>query len=167
MHRSRQAGEVKRSLLSDGANRHDRKLLCATLDGSVISRPEPIQAHHQHLYLDAGYDYLANREEVETHHSLPRICSREQEKQEIAVLSRFRHDDGVERTHSWLNRCRRLAGSLGKEGGELSAFRHLACSQLIFATIQVFGYVLRQNPGSAELKEASNTFKVGLPRGVR
>lgn len=46
---------VKRSLLTDeagiplaivvnGANRHDMKLLCATLEGFVITRPEPTEA---------------------------------------------------------------------------------------------------------------------------
>lgn len=29
------------ALVIDGANRHDMKLLCATLDGIVIARPEP------------------------------------------------------------------------------------------------------------------------------
>src|SRR5215469_9177922 len=57
----------KRSLLTDGAgiplalvvagaNRHDVKLLSATLDGLVISRPEPTAEQPQYLCLDAGYD---------------------------------------------------------------------------------------------------------------
>jgi len=33
----------------DGANRHDVRLLSATLDGLVISRPEPIPEQPQHL----------------------------------------------------------------------------------------------------------------------
>jgi hypothetical protein len=41
----------------NGANRHDMKLLCATLAGIVITRPEPNEARPQHLCLDAGYDY--------------------------------------------------------------------------------------------------------------
>jgi len=44
------------AIVVDGANRHDCKLLCATLDGLVIARPAPTQEHPQHLCLDAGYD---------------------------------------------------------------------------------------------------------------
>jgi putative transposase len=62
---------VKRSLLTDGsgiplaivvdgANRHDIKPLCATLEGIVIARPAPSPETPQHLCLDAGYDYLAS-----------------------------------------------------------------------------------------------------------
>jgi len=57
---------TKRSLLTDekglplavaldGANRHDVKLLEATLDGIVIDRPEVISKAPQNLCLDAGY----------------------------------------------------------------------------------------------------------------
>src|SRR2546422_11484896 len=59
---------TKRSELSDGrglplaivvagANRHDMKLVEATLDHIMIERPEPTEQHPQHLCLDAGYDY--------------------------------------------------------------------------------------------------------------
>ena len=57
----------KRSLLTDGAgiplalivdaaNRHDVRLLSATLDGLVISRREPTAEQPQHLCLDAAHD---------------------------------------------------------------------------------------------------------------
>jgi putative transposase len=42
------------ALVVDGANRHDVRLLCATLDGIVIMRPKPTEEHPQHLCLDAG-----------------------------------------------------------------------------------------------------------------
>jgi len=45
------------ALVVDGANRHDDKLLYATLDEMVIARPEPDQEHPQHLCLDAGYGF--------------------------------------------------------------------------------------------------------------
>ena len=44
------------AMVIDGANRHDVKLLCATLDGIVIARSEPTEERPQHLCLDAGYD---------------------------------------------------------------------------------------------------------------
>ena len=72
---------TKRSLLSDGsgiplgvvvdgANRHDSKLLAATLDGIVVARPASAeqqpscQQPQQHLCLDAGYDSESAREEA-------------------------------------------------------------------------------------------------------
>jgi len=111
---------VKRSLLTDGtgiplalviegANRHDMKLLYATVDGLVIARPEPTQSQPQHLCLDAGYDYPAIREQVEAHDYLPHMRGRGQEKQEKIATPGFRARRWVvERTHSWLNRSRRL-----------------------------------------------------------
>jgi len=40
----------------DGANRHDVRLLSITLDGLVISRPEPNPEQPQHLCLVTAYD---------------------------------------------------------------------------------------------------------------
>jgi hypothetical protein len=71
---------TKRSLLTDGAgiplavvvdgaNRHDSKLLAATLDGIVVARPvsgelQASRQQPQHLCLDAGYDSERAREEA-------------------------------------------------------------------------------------------------------
>jgi putative transposase len=45
----------------------------------------------------------------------------------------------VERTHSWLNRSRRLLVRWEKKTQNYLAFLHLACAQLLFAKVQVFG----------------------------
>jgi putative transposase len=37
------------------ANRHDAKMLAATLDGMIVERPEPSEQEKQHLYLDKAY----------------------------------------------------------------------------------------------------------------
>jgi putative transposase len=142
---------VKRSLLTDGAgiplaividgaNRHDVKLLCATLDGIVIARPEPTKEQSQHLCLDAGYAGAPARQEVETRHYLPHIRSRGQEKEDKALVPGYRARRWVvERTHSWINRSRRLLVRWEKKGENYLAFLHLACAQLIFAKVLVFG----------------------------
>jgi putative transposase len=56
----------------EGANRHDSRLLVATLEGLVVARPapegeeQPDSHHHQHLCLDAAYDDSESvREELE------------------------------------------------------------------------------------------------------
>jgi len=45
----------------------------------------------------------------------------------------------MERTHSWLNRSRRLLIRWEKKVENYLAFLHLACAQLIFHKIFVFG----------------------------
>src|SRR5260221_5230418 len=43
------------AVVVDGANRHDQKLVVATLDGIVIARPDPGE-QERHICLDGGYD---------------------------------------------------------------------------------------------------------------
>lgn len=151
---------VKRSLLTDGngiplavvvdgANRNDDKLLAATLDGIVVARPaseeeeEEEEESTEHLCLDAGYDSEAVREEVELRgyeaHVRPRDKKKRREEDE-------KHHPGakarrwvVERTHSWLNRSRRLLVRWEKKTENYLAFVHLACAQLIFSKLPVSG----------------------------
>ena len=142
---------VKRSLLTDGAgiplaiiidgaNRHDMKLLCATLDGIVIARPEPTIEQPQHVCLDAGYDDPLCLEHVQARSYLPHIRSRGQEQQAKATTPGYRARRWVvERTHSWFNRSRRLLVRWEKKAENYLAFLHLACAQLIFNKVLVFG----------------------------
>lgn len=44
-------------LVVDGANRHDMKLVRATLESLVVQRPEPSVDAPQGMCLDKGYDY--------------------------------------------------------------------------------------------------------------
>lgn len=126
------------ALVVDGANRHDCKLLCATLDGIVIARPEPDQEHPQHLCLDAGYDYLVMRLLVRARGYLDHIRSRgEEQAEKIRIPGHRARCWVVERPHSWLNRSRRLLVRWEKKTDNYLAFLHLACAQLLFA--KVFG----------------------------
>ena len=142
---------TKRSLLTDGqgiplalvvegANRHDVKLLCATLDGLVIARPEPTEQQPQHLCLDAAYDAGWVREAVQgrgyQHHIRPR--GEEKAEKVLTPGSRARRWV-VERTHSWINRSRRLLVRWEKKTANYLAFLQLACAQLIFSKVLVFG----------------------------
>lgn len=149
---------TKRSMLTDGAglplavavegaNRHDCKLLVATLDGLVVARPaleEGEEGSKQHLCLDAAYDSEEVREELEArgyeHHISPADKEKRSERTEAA-----QHLGGrarrwvVERTHSWLNRSRRLLVRWEKKTENYLAFIHLACAQLIFSKLLVSG----------------------------
>jgi putative transposase len=142
---------VKRSLLTDGAgiplavavdgaNRNDMKLIAATLDGIVIARPEPTDAAPQHLCLDKGYDFDAVRKAVAARGYVAHIRTRGEEAQ-----AKVRHPGVVarrwvvERTHSWMNRARRLLVRWEKKRETYLAFVHLACAQLIFNKALVSG----------------------------
>ena len=117
-------GGIPLALVVDGANRHDVKLLSATLDGLVISRPEPTPEQPQHLCLDAAYDSTPVYQELLARHYQPHVRSRGEEQREKEVTPGYRA-----RTLWWWNAA--IPGSIGrvaswccsrKEGGELSGF---------------------------------------------
>ena len=111
------------ALVVDGANRHDVRLLSATLDGLVISRPEPTPEQPQHLCLDAAYDSTPVYQELVARHYQPHVRSRGEEKREKEFIPGYRARRWVvERTHSWLNRSRCLLVSFRKENLQLSRF---------------------------------------------
>ena len=120
----------------DGANRHDMKLLAATLDGLVIARPAPSAEAPQHLCLDKGYDYDSVREAVAARGYTAHIRGRGEE-----AAARRTYLGGkarrwvVERTHSWLNRARRLLVRWEKRRANYLAFIQLACAQLLFSKL--------------------------------
>jgi len=120
------------AIVVDGANRHDMKLLAATLDGLVVARPAPTDDDPQHVCLDAGYDYAAVRQEVAAWGYVAHIRTRGEERA-IKLL----HPGTsvrrwmVERTHCWLHRSRRLLAQWEKNAQNYLTFLHLACAQLL------------------------------------
>src|SRR3954469_20984517 len=90
------------------ANRHDIKLLEATLNNIVVDRPEPSETEPQNLCLDKGYDSAQVRELLEELGYTAHIKARNEEAAEVRVIPGYRARRWkVERTHSWLNRFRR------------------------------------------------------------
>lgn len=128
------------ALVIDGANRHDVKLLSATLDGLAVSRPEPNLQEPQHLCLDAAYDSTPVYKELLARHYRPHVRSRGEERMEKEIILGYRARRWVvERTHCWLNRSRRILVRWEKKAENYLAFLHLACAQLLFAKLTVFG----------------------------
>ena len=124
----------------EGANRHDMKLVDATLEAIIIKRPEPTVTHPQHLCLDKGYDYDAVRETLEAWSDTAHIRHRGEEaraKRDIPG-DRARHWV-VERTHAWMNRFRRLLIRWEKKVENYLALLHFACAWITFRAAELFG----------------------------
>ena len=130
---------TKRSFLTDehgiplsivvaGANRHDMKLTCSTLEGVEVKRPNPTNEHPQGLCLDKGYDYNEVRALAKefgfTAHIIPRGKEAQMIKKQVGYKARRWV---IERSHSWLNRFRRILIRWEKRADTFLAMLHLAC----------------------------------------
>ena len=96
-------------LALDGANRNDFKMVRATLESIPVRRPEPTPGAPQGLCLDKGYDYDEVRDLVKEFGYTAHIRARGEEAQAIKHEAGFKARRWVvERTHSWMNRFRRV-----------------------------------------------------------
>lgn len=135
---------MKRSLLveADGgplglviaaANRHDTKLLAATIEAIVVERPTPTPEAPQHLCLDKGYDNPTGHTTVAQYGYIPHLRRIGEEKLDSQREKRFPARRWVvERTLSWLNKCRALLVRYDKNAANYLAFLKLACTLLWF-----------------------------------
>jgi putative transposase len=121
------------SLVVAGANRHDVKLLESTLDGVVVARPRQSQ---EHLCADAGYKGEVARRAVEARGYLPHIRQRQEESQAKRQQPGYRARRWVvERTHSWLNRSRKLLVSFEKTEASYISLLSLAAALLCWRQV--------------------------------
>src|SRR5262249_58891946 len=67
-----------------GANRHDKKLVEATLRSIPIERPQPTAEQPQGLCLDKGYDYEDTRQLVQEFGFTAHVRSRGEEAKALA-----------------------------------------------------------------------------------
>jgi putative transposase len=124
----------------DGANRHDMKLVDATLEAIIVKRPEPTARQPQHLCLDKGYDYDAVRETLEAWSYTAHIRHRGEEAQAKRDVPGYRARRWVvERTHAWMNRFRRLLIRWEKKVANYLALLHFACAWITFRAAEFFG----------------------------
>lgn len=132
---------VPLSLVGSGANVHDAKLLTTTLDRLVCKRPKPRKGRPQRLCADAGYKGDPARKAAMARHYRPHI---KQRKEEAAAK---RNNLGykarrwvVERSHSWLNRFRKLLVSFEKTEASFLALLNLAAALICWRqTISIYG----------------------------
>lgn len=142
---------VKRSLLTeghgvpvgltvDGANRHDMKLVRATLESLVVTRPEPSASQPQGRCLDNGYAYVEVRTLLDEFGFPAHIRSRGEESRDLAREAGKRARGWVvERSHTWMKRFRRILVRWEKQPEHYLAFLHFACALIAFRAAGLFG----------------------------
>ena len=141
---------VKRSTLIDGrgvplavaiegANVPDQKLVAETLDAIPVHRPEPAPHKPQHLCLDKGYAGEPVDREVCRRGYTPHVPRKANEppkpKHRTGKARRWK----VERTHSWLNRARRLLTRWEKKVANYIGFLHLQFAIIALRSAGVIG----------------------------
>ena len=111
------------------ANEHDKWLVGETLRSQPVTGPEPTAGAPQHLCGDKGYDYADVREVVGLWGYTAHIKARGEEVKEKAEIPGYRARRWVvERTHSWMNRFRRLLIRWEKKSANYVGLLHLAAT---------------------------------------
>lgn len=141
---------TKRSLLCEGAgvpigievagaNVNDFKLLSKTIASVPIARPQATEDRPQGLCLDKGYDFREIYELVAEFGFTAHVRSRGEEARAIKHEAGFRARRWVvERTHSWLNRFRRVLVRWEKRADTYLAMLHLACGLIAWRAAGLF-----------------------------
>lgn len=123
-----EAQGVPVGLAVDGANKNDFKMARETLESIPVDRPRPSRKRPQGLCLDKGYDYDEVRELAREFKFTAHIRSRGEEAQAIKRRTGFKARRWVvERTHSWMNRCRRILVRWEKRLDTFLGMLHFAC----------------------------------------
>jgi putative transposase len=117
---------VPLGLAVDGANRNDHKLMRATVAALPVARPTPTAADPQHLCLDKGYDYDEPRALAEAFGFTLHLRTRGEEASAKRRAGAKARRWVVERTHSWLNRFRRILVRWEKRPDAYLAMLHFA-----------------------------------------
>ncbi len=127
-------------LAIDGANRHDMKLVRATIESLVAERPKVTEEEPQGMCLDKGYDYDAVREILEEFGFTAHIKARGEEAKELkAEAGKRARRWVVERSHSWMNRFRRILVRWDKKPENYLALLHFACALITLRAAGLFG----------------------------
>lgn len=116
-----------------GANVNDHKLARETIQGVPVPRPRPSLHKPQNLCLDKGYYYQEIGDLVREFHFTAHLRSRGEEAALIRRRARFKARRWVvERTHSWMNRFRRILIRWEKKPQNYIGVLHLALACITF-----------------------------------
>ena len=133
-------GGVPVGLAVEGANRHDFKMVRETIESIPIARPEPSPDTPQGMCLDKGYDYDEVRDLLTEFGFTAHIRARGEEAKALTQEAGFKARRWVvERTHSWMNRFRRLLIRWDKKVRNYLAFLHMACAYITYRQAGLLG----------------------------
>ncbi len=126
------------SIVASGAQVHDVKLLEPTLDQIVIGRPPAQNPPEENLCADKAYTGEPAQKAIESRHYRPHVRQR---SEEIAAKRRNPRSRArrwvVERTHSWMNRYRKLLVRFEKTASSFEGLLELACAFIVFRRVIV------------------------------
>jgi putative transposase len=135
-----EANGIPVGLTVEGANRHDKKLVEMTLESIPVARPEATPETPQGMCLDKGYDYDDTRALVEEFGFTAHVRARGEEakalKREAGYKARRRV---VERTHSWMNRFRRILIRWEKKVENYFGMLHFVCAWITYRAAGLLG----------------------------
>jgi putative transposase len=127
-------------LAVEGANRNDFKMVRETIESLPIARPEPTPEQPQGMCLDKGYDYDEVRDLLAEFGFTAHIRARGEEAKALKQDAGFRARRWVvERTHSWMNRFRRVLIRWDKNVRKYLGFLHLACAYITYRQSGLLG----------------------------
>ncbi len=122
-----------------GANVNDFKLARETIESIPVKRPRSSPHKPQHLCLDKGYDYDEVRDLATEFGFTAHIRSRGEEAKLIRRSSRFKARRWVaERTHSWMNRYRRILIRWEKKPENYMGMLHLTLGCITYQASGLF-----------------------------
>lgn len=120
-----EAAGIPLGLAVAGANRVDFKLARETLESIPLRRPRPTKHRPQGLCLDKGYDYSEIDALVEEFRFTGHIARRGQPQQRVKRTAGIKARRWVvERSHSWMNRFRRILTRWEKRADTYIAMLH-------------------------------------------
>jgi putative transposase len=142
---------TKRSLLTEaagipvglaiaGANCNDHLLVEQTLTCLPVARPTPTEDAPQGLCLDKGYDYDSVRELAAEFGFTLHLRTRGEEAHAIKKEAGYKARRWVvERTHSWMNRFRRILIRWEKKAVNYLGLLHLVCACITYKRAGLLG----------------------------
>lgn len=111
-----------------------------TLESIPITRPEPTRRGPQGLCLDKGYDYSEVRELASEFSFTAHIRCRGEEAKALKKKAGFKARRWVvERTHSWMNRFRRILVRWEKRADTYVAMLHLSFALITWKSCGLLG----------------------------
>ena len=127
-------------LAVDGANRNDCKMARETIAQIAVERPAPTPDTPQGVCLDKGDDDDEVRALLEEFGCTAHMRARGEEAKALQEDAGFTARRWVvERTHSWMHRCRRILIRWDKKVCNYVAFLHVACAYITYRQAGLLG----------------------------